>query len=97
MSEPNLIVKGTVVKVSETEQVTDSFKKRTLLLKTKGDYPQEIEFEFVQNRVDLLDSVVEGADATVFFNLKGRTWEKAGQEPRVFTSLQGWKIEATPF
>jgi hypothetical protein len=54
-----------------------------------GKYPQDICLQFVQDKVSLLDSVQEGQDVTVSFDIRGR--EHNG---RYFNNLQAWKIEA---
>lgn len=78
---------GIVKRIGSTEIVTDKFRKRELILEIPGNYPQVVKFEFVQDKVDLLDSVAEGENVDVHFNLNGR--EHNGN---VYNTLQGWKI-----
>ena len=85
----NLEFKGKVVHVGEAEQVTDSFKKRILVVSDEHpDYPQTVPFEFTQNNVDKLDSVAIGDNVIVSFNLRGREWQG-----KYFANIQGWKLE----
>jgi hypothetical protein len=87
-------VKGKIHEVSPTVQVTDSLKKRDLILEVveNPQYPEYIKFEAIQDRCALLDNLKAGDDVEVFFNLKGRPWtDKAGKKS-YFNSLQLWKI-----
>ncbi len=54
-----------------------------------GKYPQEINLEFVQDKVSLLDNVQVGQEVTVTFDIRGREYNG-----RYFNNLQGWKIQA---
>ena len=52
-----------------------------------GKYPQDINFEFVQDSVAKLDAVNEGDQVTVTFDIRGREYNG-----RYFNNLVGWKI-----
>jgi hypothetical protein len=87
-------IKGKVHEVSPTQQVTDTLKKRELIVEyiENPQYPEYIKFEAIQDRCNLLDSVKVGDDVEVFFNLRGRPWtDKAGKKS-YFNSLQLWRI-----
>jgi len=81
--------KGTIEVLQDTEQISDKFKKRTVVLNTGGDYPQSVPFEFVQGNVDKLDGFGVGEEVTIHFNLRGQAYNG-----KYYPSLQGWKIEA---
>ena len=90
----NIDIKGTLVKVNEVLQVTDSFKKRECLVLTSGKYPQTFKIEFVQDTCNLLDNYTEGQSVSIVCNLRGRAYQETA-----FNSIQGWKIttpETTP-
>ncbi len=87
-------VKGKVVEIGATTQVTDSLKKRELILEyiENPQYPEFLKFEAIQDRCNLLDSVKVGEDIEVFFNLKGRRWtDKTGKQV-YFNTLALWKV-----
>ncbi|SDT69461.1 protein of unknown function [Mucilaginibacter mallensis] len=87
-------IKGKVHEVAPTVQVTESLKKRELILEyiENPQYPEYLKFEAIQDRCNLLDSVKVGDDVEVFFNLKGRPWtDKAGKKS-YFNSMQLWKV-----
>lgn len=82
-------ITATIKKIGAPIQVKDTFVKRDLVLETAGDYPQLVLIQFVQDRCDLLDKYAAGQEVTVGFDLRGREWND-----KVFTNLQGWKINA---
>ncbi len=92
MSEPLKII-GRIKRIGEIQQVTDTFKKREFVIETDEQYPQTLGFELVQTRVDLIEPYAEGELIEVFFNLKGREWQKDSSSPlRVFNQLVAWRI-----
>jgi len=77
------------IKIIQDPKTFDSgFTKREMVLIVEdGKYPQEINFEFVQDKVALLDVLEVGQEATVTFDIRGREYNG-----RYFNNLQGWKI-----
>jgi len=85
---------GSIIVVGDTEQVSDKFKKRNLVLSIMdGNYEQQVQFEFVQDKVDLLDAVNVGDEVEVSFNLNGRSWTNPQGEVKYFNTNQGWRVE----
>ncbi|MEL7065134.1 MAG: DUF3127 domain-containing protein [Bacteroidota bacterium] len=86
---------GKLLEVKETQQVSDTFKKRTFVLEyaENPQYPEYISFELVQDRCSLLDNSQTGQEVEVSFNLKGRKWINPEGETKYFNSLQAWRIE----
>src|SRR5476651_275443 len=87
-------IKGKVHEVGATVQVTESLKKRELILEyiENPQYPEYLKFEAIQDRCNLLDNVKTGDDVEVFFNLRGRPWTDKTGKKTYFNSLQLWKI-----
>ena len=87
-------IKGKVHEVAPTVQVTESLKKRELILEyiENPQYPEYLKFEAIQDRCNLLDNVKVGDDIEVFFNLRGRPWTDKTGKKTYFNSLQLWKI-----
>ena len=86
---------GTVYNVGNTEQITEKFSKRTIVISDDDEnYPQLVAFEFVNDKTDLLDPYSPGDTVEVSFSLRGREWtnEKTG-EIRFFNTLSAFKIE----
>ncbi|MVN22824.1 DUF3127 domain-containing protein [Mucilaginibacter arboris] len=87
-------IKGKVHEVSPTTQVTDSLKKRELIVEyvENPQYPEYLKFEAIQDRCALMDNVKVGDDVEVFFNLKGRKWTDKTGKVVYFNTLQLWKV-----
>lgn len=87
-------IKGKVHEVQPTQQVTESIKKRNLIIEytENPQYPEYLQFEAIQDRVKLMDELRVGDDVEVFFNLKGRPWTDKTGKKSYFNSMQLWKI-----
>jgi hypothetical protein len=86
---------GKVKVLGSVIQVTDSYKKRDLVVTTDEQYPQHISVEFAQDKSDLLNDISVGDQVKVFINLGGREWTDPKGEVKYFNSIKGWKIEKT--
>ena len=54
------LVTGAVHKVGEVVNVSDSFKKRQLVIVTEERYPQYLNTQLTQDKVELLDNLKVG-------------------------------------
>lgn len=70
------------------------FRKRELVVTTDEQYPQMIMVEFLQDKVDLLNSYKVGQDVKVSINLRGREWINPQGEAKYFNSITGWRVES---
>ena len=86
-------LQGTVKVIGLDQQVGATFKKRECVVKTSGEYPQEILVEFAQDKCSLLDAVEFGEEVKIHINIRGRMWTNPQGEDKYFNSIQGWKIE----
>ncbi len=81
---------GKVKLIQDAQTFGSGFTKREMVVVVEdGKYPQEINLEFVQDKVSLLDTVEVGQEVTVTFDIRGREYNG-----RYFNNLQGWKIQA---
>ncbi|MEH6472551.1 MAG: DUF3127 domain-containing protein [Halopseudomonas sp.] len=81
---------GKIKLIQDEQTFGGGFKKREMVVTVEdGKYPQEINLEFVQDKVNLLDALQVGQEVTVTFDIRGREYNG-----RYFNNLQGWKIEA---
>lgn len=87
-------VTGKIKVIGNVQQVTQTFKKRELVVTTEEQYPQHIMIEFTQDKTDLLNSFSIGSPVRVSINLRGREWTSPQGETRYFNSIQGWRIES---
>ena len=86
-------VQGKIKLVGNVQEITDSFRKRELVIVTQEQYPQTLCVEFVQDKMSLLDDFQEGQEVKIGINLRGREWKNPEGKIKYFTSLQGWRIE----
>lgn len=87
-------IKGKLHEIAPTQQVTDSMKKREVIVEyiENPQYPEYLKFEAIQDKTSLLDSFKVGDNVEVFFNLRGRPWTDKTGKKTYFNSLQLWKI-----
>lgn len=88
-------LKGTITAIKPTQQISDKFSKREIVVNDNSRYPQEILFQFTNDNCMVLDSYKVGQDVEVSFNLRGREWTSPQGEVKYFNTLEGWKIEGT--
>ena len=96
MKNDVLKVNGKLLGVNAVEQVTDKFKKRKFWLETDIDsqWPQTVEFELIQDKVDIIDKFKKGDILSVGFNLRGRKYtNKTTGKDAVFNSLNAWFVD----
>ncbi|WP_067866861.1 DUF3127 domain-containing protein [Neptuniibacter marinus] len=80
---------GKVKLIQDPQTFNSGFTKREMVVIVEdGKYPQEINLEFVQDKVSLLDNLQVGQDVTVTFDIRGREYNG-----RYFNNLQAWKVE----
>ena len=81
---------GKLKVIMEAKTFGSGFTVREFVVTVEdGKYPQDIVLQFVQDKVSLLDTLQEGQDVTVSFDIRGREYNG-----RYFNNLQAWKIEA---
>lgn len=87
-------VQGTIQSISLAKKVTESFTKRdfTLTIDEDKQYPQTLQFELHNDRVDIIEAYDAGDQVMVDFNLKGRQFMKDGEQ-RTINTLACWKIQ----
>lgn len=87
-------IKGIVHEVGATQQVTESFKKRDLIV-AYAENPQFVEYirmEATQDRVSIFDNLNIGDEIEVSFNLRGRPWTNKEGITTYFNSLVAWRV-----
>lgn len=87
-------IKGKVHEISPVQNVTETFKKRELVIEfaENPQYPEFIKFEALQDKVNLFDSVKVGDQVEVFFNLRGRPWTDKNGKTSYFNTLVVWRL-----
>ena len=86
-------IKGVLKQIHPT--VTNgNFESRKiwLTLDPQGQYPQTIEVEAQQGKINLFNNITPGTWVTCQVNLRGREWTKDGVT-KVFNTISVWKVE----
>ncbi|AWU45060.1 DUF3127 domain-containing protein [Blattabacterium punctulatus] len=84
---------GIVKKLFDIQKFDSGFQKREMVITTEEPYPQNILLEFIQDKVELLNSIRPKDKIKVFINIRGREWTNQEGIIKYFNSIQGWKIE----
>jgi len=85
-------VKGTIKRIEATKVVSDKFSKRDVVVTTDGEYPQDLNIQFTQNKCDVLNNYTAGDNVVIDINLKGNDRVNADGVVSNFTKIEGWKI-----
>lgn len=80
-------VSGTIKLIKEKVEFDSGFVKRAFVLTTDDKYPQDLEIEFMKEKVSELDKFSEGDAVEVAINLRGREYQG-----KYYTNITGWKI-----
>ncbi len=79
---------GTVKVVQDLMTFPSGFSKREFVVTTKEQYPQDVLFETVKDKIAQVDKLKPGMEVTVHFDIRGREYNG-----RHFVNLSAWRIE----
>lgn len=88
-------ITGKIKVINPTKEVSNTFKKRELVVTTNEQYPQHVLIDFIQDKCAVLDSYNVGDAVSVSINVRGKEHTTKDGEVKYFNQLQGWKIERT--
>lgn len=88
-------ITGIVKQIGQTQQVSDKFKKRDLILTTdaSGTYPQHVSIQVTQDKTVMLDNLTIGQEVKCQINLRGREWVSPSGEVKYFNTIECWRLE----
>ena len=86
-------VSGKLMVINATQVINEKFSKRTFVVETADQYPQQIEFQLTQDKCDYLDQYNLGEQVNVSINIRGRAWTSPAGEVKYFNTLEAWRIE----
>ena len=90
----DLKIKGAVKLINEVKVISDKFSVREFVVTIPNDkYPQDVIFQTVNDKMDVLDLIKKGQEVEVSFNLRGREYAAPGQPVRYYNTLDAWRIE----
>lgn len=81
-------IEGSVKIVLDTQTFNSGFQKREFVITTKEQYPQDIKFELIKDRIDIIDAYKPGETIKVHFNIRGNEYNG-----KYYVNLQAWRIE----
>jgi hypothetical protein len=89
MSE--LTMKGAIKLINPIKVISDKFSVREFVIVT-GDakYPQEVIFQTVNDRMDVIAPYGQGQEVEVYFNVRGREYNG-----RYYNTLDAYKVQGT--
>ncbi len=81
---------GTVKEIFEEQTFASGFNKREFVVTSEADkFPQDIKFECLKDKVELVNKLNKGDKVKVTFDINGREWNG-----KYFVNLAAWRIEA---
>ncbi len=87
-------VQGTIYKVGEVQQISDKFRKREIVIRTGGEYPQLIGCQVTQDKCEMADQINIGDNVNASINLRGREWTNPKDgSVRYINTIEIWRIE----
>lgn len=81
-------LEGSIKMIMDTQTFDSGFQKKEFVVTTKEQYPQDVKFELVKERVDLLAPYKSGDQIKVHFNVRGNEFKG-----KYYVNLQAWRIE----
>ena len=81
-------VKGKIKVLYDRQDFPSGFYKRDFVITTNEQYPQEIKFAALKERVEQLNGLGEGDEVLVKFDLRGREYNG-----NYYVDLNAWRIE----
>jgi len=86
MSE--LTIKGVIKLIKPINVISDKFSVREFVITTADKYPQEVIFQTVNDRMDIITPYGQGQEVTVSFNVRGREYNG-----KWYNTLDAWKVQ----
>ena len=82
-------LKGKIKVLFDQQDFPSGFYKRDFVITTNEQYPQEIKFAALKERVEQLKGLGEGDEVLVKFDLRGREYNG-----NYYVDLNAWRIES---
>lgn len=84
----SLEVNGKLKLLYEKQSFSSGFEKREFVITTQEQYPQDVKFECIKEKIAQLDGLNPGDDIKVSFNLRGNEYQG-----KYYVNLQAWRVE----
>lgn len=86
-------ITGTIIHIGPVQQPTAAFRKRDVVLRTTGNYPQEVKCQVSQDRCETLNDFRVGDVVACAFDLRGRQYTNKQGQTDWFTNVEVWRIQ----
>jgi hypothetical protein len=84
-------IKGAIKLINPIKVISDKFSVREFVITTPdAKYPQDILFQTINDKMDVLESLGVGQQVEVSYNVRGREFNG-----RYYNTLDAWKVEVT--
>ncbi len=84
-------IEGTITQIGQPKKVSDKLTIKTFRIKTKSEYPTDLEFQLKNAKSDLINPVQVNETVIVNFDVNGTVWKD-----KVITNLNAYRIEKAP-
>lgn len=82
------------IKLINDAETYGTFTKRSFVVTTTEQYPQEVQLECHQDKCELLDKFKVGDEVKASLNIRGKLWVSPEGKEVYFNTLVAWRIEA---
>lgn len=81
---------GKIKLISDTQTFPSGFSKREFVVTTAHDkFPQDLKFEVVKDKCEILDRYKEGQEVQVNFDIRGNEYNG-----KYYVNLSCWKLDS---
>jgi hypothetical protein len=82
-------IKGAIKLINPIKVISDKFSVREFVVTTPDEkYPQDILFQTINDKMDVLESLGVGQQVEVSYNVRGREFNG-----RYYNTLDAWKVQ----
>jgi len=82
-------IKGAIKLINPIKVISDKFSVREFVVTTPdAKYPQDILFQTINDKMDVLESLGVGQQVEVSFNVRGREFNG-----KYYNTLDAWKVQ----
>ena len=81
-------VKGAIKQINPIKFINDKFSVREFVITTGDKYPQDIIFQTVNDKMDIIAPYGEGQVVEVYYNIRGR---QVGE--KFYNTLDAWRVQ----
>ncbi len=82
-----LKINGKLKMLFDVQSWDSGFSKREFVITTQEQYPQDVKFECIKDKISMLEGLNPNDELEVSFNVRGNEYNG-----RYFVNLQAWRI-----